>query len=74
MSGFRWSTERFDQLEAAVRAGKRVVLERRGSEFVVTAIAVRTVGSKDHLIGRVSMTGEELSFVLDELDGFQVIE
>ena len=74
MSDLRWSSERYDQLEAAARAGKRVALERRGSEFIVTAVAIRMDGQKEHLIGRLPMTGEELSFALDELDGFQVIE
>jgi len=74
MSSMRWSTERYDQLEAAARHGRRVALERRGAEFVVTAIAVRTEGSREYLIGQLPMTGEESRFALDELDDFQVIE
>jgi len=74
MNDFRWSSERYDQLEAAARVGKRVALQRRGTEFIVTAVAIRQEGSKEYLIGRLPMTGEELSFALDELQEIQVIE
>ncbi|MEE8061725.1 MAG: hypothetical protein V3T16_07830 [Gemmatimonadales bacterium] len=74
MTGFRWSTERYDQLESAVRHGRRVAIMRRGTEHVVTAMAIRSQASRDCLIGKVPMTGEELSFYLDELEEFQVID
>jgi hypothetical protein len=32
------------------------------------------VGRHDALMGRLPMTGEELTFLLDEIDTFQVIE
>jgi hypothetical protein len=70
----RWSAERYDQLEWAARSGKRVALVRRGTEYVVIAVTLRSEGSKETLIGRLPMTGEELSFVLDDLEHFQVIE
>ena len=70
----RWSTDRYDQLESAARGGKRVALVRRGSEYVVIAVALRSEGSTETLVGRLPMTGEELSFVLDDLESFQVIE
>ena len=41
---------------------------------MVIAVAVRSDGSTESLIGRLPMTGEELSFVLDDLESFQVIE
>ena len=70
----RWSTDRYDQLESAARGGKRVALVRRGTEYVVIAVALRSEGSAETLVGRLPMTGEELSFVLDDLESFQVIE
>jgi len=70
----RWSTDRYDQLEAAARRGSRVALSRRGTEYVVTAVRLELEGRREALVGRHPMTGEELSFVLDDLDSFQVIE
>ena len=69
----RWSATRLDQLESAVRRGRRVALMRRGTEYIV--IAVRLVaGSRETLIGRLPMTGEELEFVLDDIEAFEVVE
>jgi hypothetical protein len=63
-----------DQLERAVRDGLRVALARRGTEFVVVALRMTTAQGRDALVGRLPMTGEELTFRLDEIDSFQVIE
>jgi len=62
-----------DQLERAARQGLRVALTRRGTEYVVTALRVTTVDRRDALVGRLPMTGEELTLRLDEIDSFQVI-
>ncbi len=71
--GMRWSPERLDQLERAVRDRRRVALSRRGSEFIVVAVALRSNGRQDVLVGHLPMTGEELEFVLEEMDWFQVV-
>lgn len=73
MSPIRWTTDRMDQLERAVRDGLRVALTRRGTEYIVTALRVTTDARRDALVGRLPMTGEELIFRLDEVDSFQVI-
>ncbi len=70
----RWSADRYDQLESAARRGKRVSLVRRGTEYIVIAVAVRSEGSTESLIGRLPMTGEALTFVLGDIESFQVIE
>lgn len=74
MSPVRWTTDRMDQLEHAAREGLRVALQRRGTEYVVVAQRVTSVGRQDALIGRLPMTGENLTFLLNEIDSFQVID
>jgi hypothetical protein len=74
MSPIRWTTQRMDQLESAARRGLRVALNRRGTEYIVVAIRVASVDQHEALIGRLPMTGEDLTFRLDEIDSFQVIE
>lgn len=69
----RWSPERLDQLERAIRDRRRVALSRRGSEFVVVAVALRHSGRQEALIGHLPMTGEELEFILEEIEWFQVV-
>jgi hypothetical protein len=69
----RWSPERLDQLERAVRDGRRVALMRRGTEYIVVAVRLATQGSREALVGRLPMTGEELTFILEDLEGFHVV-
>lgn len=70
----RWTADRLDQLERAVRERLRVGLTtRRGTEYVVTAVRLATGGRRDALVGRLPMTGEELTFVLDDITDFYVV-
>jgi len=73
MASFRWTADRMDQLERAARDRLRVTVTRRGTEYVVTALRVTTVDRRDALIGRLPMTGEEITLRLDEVDSFQVV-
>lgn len=63
-----------DQLENAARRGLRVALSRRGTEYIVVAQRVTTVDQHEVLVGWLPMTGEELTFRLDDIESFQVIE
>lgn len=69
----RWTPERLDQLERATRDSRRVALERRGTEYVVTAVRLTQIAGREALIGRLPMTGEEMAFVLDDVEGFMVL-
>jgi uncharacterized protein with PhoU and TrkA domain len=74
MSPIRWTAERMDQLESAARRGLRVALTRRGTEYIVVAQRVTSIDQHDALVGMLPMTGEDLTFRLEEIDAFQVIE
>lgn len=74
MGSFRWTPERMEQLEHAVQRRKRVTLRRRGSEYVVVASALKQSRGRDALAGYLAMTGEEILFVLGDLDHFQVLD
>jgi transcriptional antiterminator Rof (Rho-off) len=73
MAPFRWTADRMDQLERATRDRLRVALTRRGTEYVVTALRLTTVDRRDALVGRLPMTGDEITLRLDEVDSFQVV-
>lgn len=74
MSQIRWTVDRMDQLETAARKGLRVALSRRGTEYIVVAQRMTSIGTQEALVGWLPMTGEELTFRLDEIESFQVIE
>ncbi|HWA58124.1 MAG TPA: hypothetical protein VG692_12765 [Gemmatimonadales bacterium] len=69
----RWTPERLDQLENAARNGRRVALARRGSEYVVIAVRMTSVNNRDAFVGRLPMTGEEMTFVLNDVEYMQVL-
>ena len=73
MASFRWTTQRMDLLERAVREQRRVAIVRRGTEFVVIAQSLSSVRARDAFVGRLPMTGEDMTFILDELDGFAIV-
>ena len=73
MSPVRWTADRMDQLENAARRGQRVALSRRGTEYVVVAVRVATEDRHEVLVGLLPMTGEQLTFRLDQIDSFQVV-
>ena len=62
-----------DLLERAVRENRRVAINRRGTEFIVTAVGLTTVNAREAFTGRLPMTGEVMTFILDELDGFAIV-
>jgi hypothetical protein len=70
----RWTPERLDQLESAARNGRRVALSRRGTEYIVIAVRITTAGNREAFVGRLPMTGEEMTFVLDDIEAMQVLE
>jgi len=74
MGTFRWTPERMEQLEYAVQTRKRVTLRRRGNEYVVVASALTQSRGRDAFTGYLAMTGEEMTFILGDLDHFQVLE
>jgi len=73
VSPVRWTPERMDRLESAARRGLRVALNRRGTEYIVVARRVISAGTGDAFIGHLPMTGEDLTFLLNDIDDFHVI-
>ncbi|HET8654815.1 MAG TPA: hypothetical protein VFL93_04835 [Longimicrobiaceae bacterium] len=68
----RWSPDDVDRLERAIVDGDRVRLLRRGTEYVVVPLEVRAQGTRDVLVATTN-TGDDRSFVLDEIEWFDVI-
>ena len=67
------STEQYDALERAIAAGQRIVVMRRGTEYVVVPERLRVVGNGETLEARNPTTGDRLLLKLDELDSIEVV-
>jgi hypothetical protein len=64
----------YDRLEAAIRDGRRIMLFRNGTEFVVIAQSLRTIAGRETIITRHPTTGDQAQFRLDEIDRFEVVQ
>ena len=67
------TTKQYDALERAVSDGRRVVVHRRGSEYVVVPRRFRAHGGRDALDATHPTTGERITFFIDEIDAFEVV-
>lgn len=62
-----------DQLERAVRDGRRIAIMRRGTEYLVIATGPVNDAGHDAVEGRLPMTGEILRFRLTEIEHFELV-
>jgi hypothetical protein len=69
----RWNSEKYDQLEHACRNGLRVIVQRRGTEYIVIADRVANGPRGEAFHARLPMTGETMEFLLKEIEWFQVL-
>ena len=67
-----WSPDEMDRLERAIVEGRRVQIWRRGTPFVVIPRELVSRGGREILIA-TTYAGSDLSFALDELEGFEEI-
>jgi hypothetical protein len=67
------SHSQYDQLERAIIDGSRISLYRRGTEYVVIPVKLKTVDGKEAVLATHPTTGERMTFVLGEIDRFEVV-
>jgi len=67
------TTKQYDALEQAVSDGRRVVVYRRGTEYVVVPRRFRAHGGREALDATHPTTGDRITFYVDEMDGFEVV-
>lgn len=69
----RLNTMQYDALEAAVRDERRVVVVRRGTEFIIVPARLRQVKGRDAIEAMHPTTGDTMQFILDDLDTLEVV-
>lgn len=70
----RLNTTQYDALEAAVREGRRVVVVRRGTEYIVIPARLRQVQGREAIEAMHPTTGDMMQFILDDLDALEVVQ
>ncbi len=63
----------YDALERAVLDSRRIVIQRRGSEFPVIPHRLEGTSGRECLYAVHPTTGETMRFFLDEIDSFEVV-
>ena len=65
--------DQYEQLERAVTRAKRIIVVRRGTEYVLVPLALRTRDGREMIEARNPTTGDPLILYLDELDALDAV-
>jgi hypothetical protein len=67
------NSEQFDRLERAVARKQRIVVHRRGTEYVVVPLGLANRNGRDVIDTRNPTTGDLLSLFIDEIEAIEVV-
>ncbi len=65
--------EQYDRLERAVTRGQRIAVYRRGTEYIVIPLSLKTLGGREVIAAQNPTTGDTLSLFLDELESIELV-
>ena len=65
--------EQYDDLEKAIRQGIRMVVYRRGTEYVVIPTRLRMMQGREVVEALHPTTGEQLTLYIDEVDSIEPV-
>ena len=63
----------YNQLEQAVSRGHRVVVFRRGTEYILIPLALLSRDGREVIEARNPTTGDAMTLYLDELDSIELV-
>ncbi len=67
------SVKQYDALEGAITKQQRVMVMRRGTEFLVIPERLTLIKGREAIIARHPSTGASLTLYLDETDALEVV-
>lgn len=67
------SHAQYEVLERAILDGRRIAVQRRGTEYVVIPMALRLVGGREAVEARHPSTGEPITFFVEDVDAIEVV-
>jgi hypothetical protein len=70
----QFTTGDYDSLENAISRGQKIVVSRRGNEFIVVPSRLRTEGGREAIDSVHPTTGEKITVYVDEISGFEVVK
>jgi hypothetical protein len=67
------STAQYDLLERAIVDGARLMIMRRGTEYLVIPERLRVEQGREVIVARHPSTGHKLELIIDEIDQFEAV-
>lgn len=67
------TTAQYDLLERAIVDGTRLLIMRRGTEYVVIPERLRVEAGREVIVARHPSTGHRLELVLGEIDRLEAV-
>jgi len=64
----------YDRLERAVVRGQRIAVNRRGTEYIVIPLSLKSRDGREFIDARNPTTGDTLSLFLDELASIEPVD
>ena len=65
--------QQYEQLERAVADGRRIAVQRRGTEYIVVPSRLAIQNGREAIEANNPTTGDRLTLYLDELDAFEIV-
>jgi len=65
--------EQYSKLENAVTRGLRVIIHRRGTEYIVIPLALSSRNGREVIEARNPTTGDAMSLFVDEVDSIEPV-
>ena len=65
--------QQYEQLERAVADGRRIAVQRRGTEYIVVPSRLGVRNGREAIEARNPTTGDNLTLYLDEVDAIEVV-
>ena len=67
------TAKQYDDLERAVRDGKKVSVMRRGTEYIIVPLALQLRSGKEAIEAQNPTTGDALVIFVDDIESFYII-
>jgi hypothetical protein len=65
--------EQYNRLEAALSGARRIRISRRGTEYVLVPLAMRTQDRREVMDAKNPTTGDAMTLFLDEVDSVEAV-
>jgi hypothetical protein len=63
----------YDALERAIANGTRIIVYRRGTEYIVVPTRLMLVSGRESIEARHPTTGERITLYVDEVDSIDAV-